>query len=207
MGQRCCLLRWRKLEENLWGNVTSNPQLCPRGSPRASPLTQGSDVSLCLFGQPPESACLPWLRHHLQNALEKAMGRGATVHRAARSRTRPSERTRTLNHKAALMHVPPSPSTSICCEPQGSGLQPRARGDLPVLLPGPYGRVRAPVGITALLTHRAARAPPPQKAPGPQNGCTSLWCGPAAGSLLFHPPSRGTLALLPEQTHLDSSAR
>ena len=66
------------------------------------------------------------------------MGRGAwqvTVHRAARSWIQPSERTRTLNHKAALMHVPPSPNTSICCEPQGSGLQPRARGDLPVLLP------------------------------------------------------------------------
>ena len=77
MGHSCCLLRWRKLEENLWGNVSSNPQLRPSGSPCASPLTQGSDASLCLFGQPPESACLPWLRHHLQNALEKAMGRGA----------------------------------------------------------------------------------------------------------------------------------
>ena len=151
VGHSCCLLRWRKLEENLWGNVTSNLQLCPRGSPRAGPLIQRSDASLCLFGQPPASACLPLLKHHLQNALEKAMGRGAwqvTVHRAARSRTRPSEHTRTLNRKRCSHACSPPPSPSICCDPQGSGLQPRARGDLPVLPPSPTARsgyLRAPL--------------------------------------------------------------
>ena len=61
----------------------------------------------------------------------------------------------------------PSPDTSICCEPQDSGLQPRARGDLLVLLPGPHGGVWAPAGTAALLPRPAARALPPQKPPGP----------------------------------------
>lgn len=102
------------------------------------------------------------------------------------------------------MHAPRLPAPPSAVTPRAVGCSPEPevtfRSRRPALPQGP-----GTCGHHCLIASPCSWGSSSTETRGPQHACTSLWCGPAAGSLLFHPPSRGALALRPQQTHLDSS--